>query len=285
MVAPQNSFNFYETMIFRVFIQGIVEYLRSVGYIAFIFLTAFNAIAQPVAVTMVLETNKVAIGQSTILHVYAEIAPEEKPATLQIFSWYLDFLNENSSIANANYAALLRPTSDQDPRTSSGGFTVGANRRGIYDTFLNLPAAGHDDRVELFSVPVTGSAVGDATFTIARGTSVPDLSSDFLVAAEGGGDPLFGGNYSAASTTLQVVNSALVPATIHISATPLAAGQMRVTVTFPTQPNANQFVESTDALSPTATWVTLPGAPHNSGSVAETNSVPERFYRLRTTGV
>jgi hypothetical protein len=239
--------------------------------------------AQPVRVTLVLDTNKVAVGQSTILHAYAEIAPDVKPATLQIFSWYVDFLNENPSFASATYAALQRPASDKDPRISSSGTTEGANRRGIYDTFLNLPDAGHDGPVELFSIPVTGLAAGDASFKVSPGTTVPGLSSDFIVAPEGGGDPLVGADYSDASTTLQVAQSQVTSVPIHISATPLGGGQTRVSLTFQVQQNANQYVESVDVLGASQNWRTLPGGPHNTGTVTETNSLPMRFYRLRIT--
>jgi hypothetical protein len=237
--------------------------------------------AQPVLVTMVFDTNKVAVGQSTVLHVYAEIAVDVKPATSQIFSWYVDFLNTDATVATANYASLLRPASDNDPRISSSGVTDGANRRGIYDTFLNLPGAGHDGPVEILSVPVTGVAPGAVTFNVAPGTGVPDLTSDFLVAPEGGGDPLFGGDYSAASADLEVVSAAIHQVSLQITLVSGAAGQTQVNIQFPTQANADQFVEYTTALGPGANWQSLPGAPHNSGTITDTLSDPKRYYRLR----
>src|SRR5205085_7199580 len=112
--------------------------LLSLRLVLFAFASVLTPCAQPVKVTMLLDTNRVAIGQTTILHVFAEIAPEEKPATLQIFSWYVDLLNDDPAVATADYSQLKRPTSDQDPKISSAGVTDGANRRGIFDTFLNL---------------------------------------------------------------------------------------------------------------------------------------------------
>src|SRR2546430_10532087 len=81
--------------------------------IAIVLCFGITTVAQPVTVTLILDTNIVAVGKSTVLHVYAEIAAEDKPATLQIFSWYVDFVNEDASIASANYSALQRPASDQ----------------------------------------------------------------------------------------------------------------------------------------------------------------------------
>jgi hypothetical protein len=244
-------------------------------------LIAVHASAQPVVVSMVLDTNKVSIGQTTVLHVYGEIAPEEKPATTQIFSWYLDFLNPDGSIASANYAGLLRPASDNDPRISSDGVTEGANRHGIYDTFLNFPGAGHDGPVELFSVPVTGLVAGQVTFTVAPGTGVQNLTSDFLVAPEGGGDPLFGGDYSGAAADLEVISTGPVAVTLQISLVSGTGGEPEVKISFPTQTNVDQFVEFSTVLGPAANWQTLPGAPHNLGSVIDSISDVKRYYRLR----
>jgi hypothetical protein len=42
----------------------------------------------------------------------------------------------------------------------------------------------------------------------------------------------------------------------------------------------NHYVEYVNALDGSP-WQTLPGAPHNSGAVSDTNSVPVRFYRVR----
>jgi hypothetical protein len=258
----------------------IADLLRT-GILLLAFCCSLSGAAQPVKVTMLFDTNRLAVGQTTLLHVFAEITPDEKPATLQIFSWYVDLLNESASIATADYGQVKRAASDQDPRLSSGGVSDGANRRGIFDTFLNSPGAGHDGPIELFSVPVTATAVGQATFSVTAGTGVSSLTADFFVAPEGGGDPLTGGDYTDASASLDASKPTVTPVPIRIAETALGAGQTSVTITFLPQSGANQYVESTDALGPAATWRVLPGAPHNSGIAAETNSVPMRFYRLR----
>ncbi len=237
-------------------------------------------LAQVVSVTLSLDTNRIAIGETTTLHVYAQIIAPRRASTDRIFSWYVDLLNATGTAARINADALAKPSSDKDPRTSSSGTAESANRRGIYDTFLNLAGAGRDTRVELFSVPVQGTASGTATFSVTAGSGVTGLGADFIVAPLGGGDPLLGGDYSAASVTLQVSGGVPGP-TLSLSLAPTPDGlSQRVTLTFPTTAGQNHFVEFRDSLSDGA-WQSLPSGPHNSGSVVDTTSAPVRFYRLR----
>jgi hypothetical protein len=65
--------------------------------------------------------------------------------------------------------------------------------------------------VELFSLPVEGLAMGQTTFRVQAGSGVPNLSSDFIVAPAGGGEPLFGGDYSLASIDLEVIGGNHAP--------------------------------------------------------------------------
>jgi hypothetical protein len=161
--------------------------------------------------------------------------------------------------------------------TSSNGTTDGPNRRGIYDTFLNLPGAGVNNPVELFSVPVQGLASGQTRFAVQAGTGVTNLLADFIVAPQGGGAPWLGGDYSSASVDL-VVGAGGLMLSIMPSATP---GQF--TITFPVVAGKNYVVQSRDALGQGSAWQPLPGAPHNSGSLTVTNNVPQRFYRVSAT--
>ena len=116
--------------------------------------------AQSVAVTMSLDAPSMSVGQSNRLHIYAQVVPTLRTNADRIFSWYVDVLNTNGTVASANYAAMLKSASDNDPQTSSNGVSQASNRRGIYDTFLNLPGAGVSNAVELMSIPLIGIAPG-----------------------------------------------------------------------------------------------------------------------------
>jgi len=228
---------------------------------------------------------QIAAGETTTLHVFAQIVESQRASTDRIFSWYVDLLNSDGAIAKFNADSLMKPTSDRDSRTSSSGATDGANRRGIYDTFLNLADAGHLVPVELFSVPVQATAVGRVSFHVQAGTGVNALAADFIVAPAGGGDPLLGGDYSAASIELEVTSGAICvrPKITAISRTSQPGGLNQVQITFSAPcVGQNIFVEFRDELG-TPPWQPLPGGPHNSGSVTDTSTAPRRFYRLRAT--
>src|SRR4051794_24460498 len=92
-----------------------------------------RAIPQVVGVTLRLDTNVISVGGATTLRVFAQVIPSIRPNADQIFSWYVDVLNTNGSIASANYASMVKNASDNIPEISSSGFNDGANRRAIYD--------------------------------------------------------------------------------------------------------------------------------------------------------
>jgi hypothetical protein len=237
--------------------------------------------AQSVAVTVQLETNRLNVGQSTSLKVYGQVVPGLRSGASQIFSWYIDVLNTNETAAAANYGALVKSASDNDPLVSSTGMEDGANRRGVFDTFLNLPGAGVSQPVELLSVPVTGMAPGLTQFRVQAGSGVPELSEDFIVAPLGGGDPLTGGDYGAATASLEVVQSCAV--TLHIQPQNGGGPGQPLLLTFTPCPGFNHTVQFVNQLTTGANWQALPGAPHNSGSVTVTNTGPIRFFRVMTT--
>jgi hypothetical protein len=252
--------------------------VRTLGWAALLLIVA-SAKGQIVSVTLRLDTNRVQVGTATTLHVLAQVVPAQRARTDRIFSWYVDLVNTGGSTAAASYETLSRSASDQDPRTSSSGKPDGANRRGIYDTFLNLAAAGRDTPVELFSVPVAGLAAGHASFAVQAGTGVTGLSADFIVAPLGGGDPLVGGDYSAARVELEVTGGGQLPA-LSITRTPLSATVQRLTITFPVS-TGQDFLEFRNGLNAGSAWQAWPAGPFNSGVVLDTNSLPHRFYRLR----
>jgi hypothetical protein len=242
---------------------------------------ASSTLAQSVAVTATLDAATLAVGDSTTLHIVAQVLPNLRTNADRIFSWYVDVLNTNGTAVTANYGALQKTASDRDPQTSSSGVSQGNNRRGIYDTFLNRPFAGVSNGVELISIPVTASALGRTRFLVQAGSGVAGLSTDFLVAQKNGGLPLVGGDYSAAFVDLTVVGSVLCAP--QLLAVPIGGGGpgQGFQLTFAPCSGRTHTVEFRNALGDVAGWQALPGAPHNSGTVSVTNSTTQRFFRVR----
>jgi len=248
-------------------------------------ISATTALGQYVIVTMRADSSSVSVGASTTLHVYAQVVPAQRSTSERIFSWYVDFINDAPAVAQADYTQLLKPTSDKNPQTSSFGTTEGANRRGIHDTFINdsptsKSGTGVNTPVELFSVPIQAIDVGQARFHVAIGTTASGLAADFIVAPQGGGNPLIGGIYDAANAAVGTVPSAACTPTLLDAYTKLGTGENKITLTFTPCPGRTQVVEYSDKISP-ASWLALPNGPHNSGTASDTNVVKMRFYRVR----
>lgn len=238
---------------------------------------------QAVGVTLRLDTNVITVGSTTLLHVAAQVLPAQRPNADRIFSWYVDLLNGNELAAATDYNRLQKTASDNDPQFSSAGIADGANRRGIYDTFMNLPGAGKDAPVDLLVVPVTGLAPGWTSFRIQPGTGVTNLAADFIVAPSGGGDPWLGGDYSVATVNLLVVDPTSLPRFQSVTHTNSANGANQVMLSFEVQPDFDSQVEYLDTIGDLAGWQVLPGAPHNLGVITDVNPSPNRFYRLRSS--
>src|SRR5437660_822643 len=254
---------------------------RSLLWLALVVISSTRARGQAVMVTMRLDTNRIAVGASTTLHVYAQVAPAYRANADQIFSWYVDVLNTNGAAASANYDAMIKAASDRDAQTSSKGNSVGANRKDIYDTFLNLPAAGVVAPVELMSILVTGLAGGHARFQVQAGSNLP--LSDFLVTLNQFMDFATGGDYSLAVADLDVIDTGC-SILLHIAPGGASAGPGRqVALTFVPCPGLNHTVQYRAALDDALGWLPVPGAPHNSGSVIVTNTAAARFFRVATS--
>jgi hypothetical protein len=242
--------------------------------------------AQYVAVTMQFDSSTIAVGGTTTLHVFAQVVPAYRANSERIFSWYVDMLNGSPAVAQADYSQLQKPTSDNyPPPGSSSGTTQGSDRRGIYDSFINdtpisKSGTGVNTKVELFSVPVQGLSAGQTTFRVTAGSGTVQ-SADFMVATTGGG-ALIGGVYDAATAVLQVSGSAPCTPTLSAAYARIPAGNNRVILSFSPCPGRTNVVEYRNSLN-AGTWQALPGAPHNSGSVTDTNSVTVRFYRVRVS--
>lgn len=56
-----------------------------------------------------------------LVRVYAQVAPAYRAQADRIFSWYLDVLNADPTVATADDDGLARSGSDNDPDLSSGG--------------------------------------------------------------------------------------------------------------------------------------------------------------------
>jgi hypothetical protein len=240
---------------------------------------------QAVDVTVVLGTNNLQVGQSTTLRVLARVRPEVRPDAERIFSWYVDVLNTNGTVAFARYNDLVKASSDnQPPPLSSSGVDSGFNRFGIYDTCLNFPGAGLVGPVELLSVPVTAVAQGQTRFVATPGTGVVGLVSDFLVAPLTGDEAFTGGDYSQASAVL-TVSSGEPECSLALSISRLNGGGpgQGLQLSFTPCPGRQHVVEATTNLADgSPVWTPLPGAPHNSGLVTVTNNVgSKRYFRLR----
>jgi hypothetical protein len=247
-----------------------------------VFLPVRQSLAQDVSVTMSLDAPTISVGGATTLHIYAQVVSGLRTNTDRIVSWYVDVLNTNGAAVSANYGAMQKPTSDKDPQTSSNGVPQASNRRGIYDTFLNLPGAGTTNAVELMSIPVNGVAIGQTRFQVQAGSGVPLLSSDFQVAPKGGGPAYVGGDYASAFVDLTV--SDFVPCLLQLQATRLAGGggsNVTLQLNFSPCPGRNHTVEFRALLNDVTGWQPLTGAPHNSGSVTVTNTATQRFFRVR----
>ena len=253
----------------------------SIAWFTIALLTVRSASGQAVVVTASLETNRVAVGGVTTLHVYARIAPAVRDASAGIFSWHVDLLAGANAVARLDFNNLKRPLSDNEVQTSSGGFDDGVNRRGIRDTFLNLTGAGQDGEVELFSVPVHAEAPGSLSFAVQAGTGIDGLESDFVVLPNPAGPLLLGGDYSLAQVQLEVMPVAgAVKAGITHTPLPGGRGEL-ITVRFQIAARIDYVVERSAALEDPGGWKPLPGAPHNLGFADDTNNVPQRFYRIR----
>ena len=167
--------------------------------------------ADAVIVTIAVDKTSISVGETTKLRVWGKVAPAIESSSDRIFSWYVDALNPAPQTAAPRWDELLMPASDSpngSTVSSSRGTTQGGNRVGIRNTFLTKPGAGVPAPVVLLEVEVTGVAAGDASFSVRAGTGTPQVTYDFQVARQGGGQAFTGGVYTAASVTLTVTSAA-----------------------------------------------------------------------------
>ena len=245
-----------------------------------------SLLAQAVAVTVRLDTNTLGICETTTLRVFGQVVPSLRVGSDRIFSWYVDIVNTNAPVAFANYPALSKLASDNDAQTSSDGVSVGSERRGIYDTFLNRPGAGVNSPIELVSIPISGHSVGTTRFLVRHGSGVANLAEDFIVAPLGGGDFKVGGDYSAAFADLTVVtNNVTSEKRLTIAYEGLGGGTNKVPVRFAALPGCDCYVEYRNDLASGFVWQAFPGGPHNAGVYVDINNVPRRLYRLRAVPI
>ena len=182
-------------------------------YVPFFFVVHLHTASSQsaVGVTVRIDQSSVGVGDDTVLRVFAEIESSTKDKASQIFSWYIDLLNDDETIAELDYEQLVMQSSDNVSFTSSSGSSEGSHRRGIFNTFLNLAGAGKEEPVELLAVPVIAVAEGLATFRVQAGTTV-GLAADFLVAPIVFGEPFMGGDYTGAVAELTVSGASRIQA-------------------------------------------------------------------------
>ena len=240
----------------------------------------FNAAAQPVQVTLRTDKTTIAPGEATLLRVAAQIAPEWRARASQIFSWHVDLIQEFGDPAELVLGSLARPASDSDPATSSAGAVEGNTLRGVRDTFANLATAGIADPVVLFTVPVVGKREGQVTFRVRAGSGADGLSGDFLVAGKSLEEFWTGGDYSQASTVLEVKEAPATAPTLSISLEQIPGQPANVVLEFVPSAGNDHTVQTSDRIGADAVWQDLPGAPHNTGRVSAPLGAGPRFYRL-----
>lgn len=227
-----------------------------------------------VEVTIEAAETSLRVGQSTTVTIYGQIDAAIASDADQIFSWYIDILNDDGEVTGG-YTDVATPTSDNNPLTSGDGTLMGAHLRGIYDTFLFNPGAGKGSRVILVQFEVTARGVGTSTISVAAGTTVGSLS-DFLVSKTGGGS-YSGGIYTGASVAISVARPDLRLDVIR------TADQADITFNPIALPGFSHTIEFSDTLQP-ASWIDLPGGPHNSGIASQiVAGHVRRFYRVAVT--
>ncbi|MCC6234627.1 MAG: hypothetical protein IT580_18435 [Verrucomicrobiales bacterium] len=243
-----------------------------------------NTFAQAVKVTISADRSVLTPGEQTTIRVLAQVLPELRPRAQQIFAWHLDLVQEFAESVAWQTNALVRPTSDQDPSTSSGGTVEGGVWRGIFDTLAARTNAGVANPIEILTFPVTARLVGTSTFRVRAGTAEDPLSSDFLVAGTDGVSTWTGGDYADARVTLEVREPALVPPSLSIAYEPgTPSREAQVTLTFPVVPGQTYVVQAAETLGTSASWQDLADSPHNNGLVRDAFRSGPRFYRVRVT--
>jgi hypothetical protein len=115
-----------------------------------------------------------------------------------------------------------------------------------------------------------------ATFSAQGGNAYAFYS----IARDGAGNTEAAPPVADAVTTVATGCVSDVRLTIDHSALPEGQGE-RITLSYPVLPGRNYTVESRDSLDEGVSWQPLPGAPHNTGIVIETNILSQRFYRVR----
>jgi len=235
-----------------------------------------------VQVTVALDDSTLEVGETTTLRVYAQVDSALQAEAERIFSWYIDLLNSNGTVATADYDSLTMNASDSpdgSEPTASRGTNDGAHRRGIHNTLLDAgTGTGVATAVELLAVEVTALATGQAMFGVLSGTNVA-LAYDFIVAQDGGG-MFTGGTYELASATLTVSDAGPPDLSGLNLSIRMIGGVPRIE--FNPVAGMQHTVEVSDALLP-GTWTPLAGAPHNTGSLDDTSAGADRnrFYRIK----
>ena len=250
------------------FTHGCVSRIAMVPLLALLITQA--SLAQSVNVTVELDRTTLVPGLETTLRVFGQIDDAITNQSEQLFSWYVDVLNSDGTVATAQYAGMVTTNCDNLAQTSSSGTPDGDSRRGIYNTLMNHSGAGKSNAIELLSIPVAAVGTGTVSFSVQAGTTVAALAHDFIVATTNQVDPFTGGNYTAAQASLTVVS----PPKAAIQ--PIGGG---LEITFDSQTGLEYTVDAKSSLLD-PDWLPLPGGPHNLGTLVDSDPSPTRFYRI-----
>jgi hypothetical protein len=233
------------------------------------------AFAQTVEVTARFDTNQIPLFGSTTFRVFAQVIPSLRATSDRIFSWYIDVIDENIEVAAADFEAMTKTSSDNEPGASSTGNGEGSERTGIFDSFIGLPGAGVSQPVELLAIPVTARTVGTVRFRARHGTGVTALSEDFIIAPKGGGDFLSGGDYTIAIDELEILPPCQVSVALR------RVDPQNLELSFNTCAGFTHTVEMRSTLGDQTAWQALPNAPHNSGVITLANPASPQYFRVR----
>lgn len=243
--------------------------------ILFLLLLTVCSFGQAVDVTMSVNRPFMLAGETATLRVFGRIKTALQPTSDRVFSWYVDVTNNKPGAVRVDWNTMVMQSSDNTQGFFSSGVNEGANnRRGIYNTFLNLSGAGKSSPVELFNVRLTALEEGAAVITVAAGTGQPNISYDFIVAPSSGTTPYTGGDYTQASLTVSTVPEFVTPSKL----VDLAASGRRLE--YPTVTGFNHRVETSTDLS---TWTNIAGF-FNSGLYTDATALPavrRKYYRVR----
>lgn len=153
--------------------------------------------AAVVDVTVSVDKDRIDIGETATLSVFAQIMSPHDDAGNGIFGWDVDLRVGDTAVLGLDPASLDRSGWTGNAMTSSSGTPVSWGLDAIYDTGESSTELGIGSPVRLFSITFEGASEGITTLTIE-----PDMVSGADFVSWGGN---VGGDYSGAGIGITVV--------------------------------------------------------------------------------